>query len=154
MDSKTRPDRNSRVAAAALALVILAGCAPRPPYELSKDDRDRFGKDVLIIPPAKSGGAPLIFGLNDCTLYKAVTENGQIKNWKITLRSDWGSGYLKFMTVCQRESMKRNGKYVEVSLCAQAIGAGGGCAGGGEYRSPDGEHNWEIGRTGVGWVRL
>jgi hypothetical protein len=51
--------------------------------------------------------------------------------------------------------MKYDGRYIVVSFCAQALGAGGGCAGGdGTYRSRKGDaQGWEI-EGYRGWIRL
>jgi hypothetical protein len=124
------------------------------PYELSDDDKRRFIA-VARVPAAASGGAPLIFGVHDCTLYKAVTEHQDIvKMARVVLRSDWGGGYMKFMTSCTGQDVSYDGKFVRVFLCAQAFGAGGGCADGGNYRSHDGEHHWEISRVPATGNRL
>jgi hypothetical protein len=139
---------------AATTILFFVGCAHHVPYELSDADKRRFVA-VARIPPAHSAGAPQIFGIDDCTLYKATTDHQDITGWRITLRSDWGGSYMKWMTVCTRESLHYDGKYVQVFFCAQAIGAGGGCADGGSYRSRDGEHNWETPVNSVsGWGPL
>lgn len=52
-------------------------------------------------------------------------------------------------TACIAQTIKYAGGYVIVHFCAQAFGAGGGCADGGDYRSRDGEHHWQFtGMTG------
>src|ERR1700727_464058 len=123
----------------------LAACAPHVPFALSNDDASRFGDTVLRVPV--KGHDPMIFGLNDCIAYKAQTAHQDIVGWTVVLASDWGqSSYPKWMTGCTRQSIKYDGKYIIVSFCAQAIGAGGGCAGGdGTYRSRTGDaQGWEI----------
>jgi hypothetical protein len=136
------------------ALVTFAACAPKVPFALSKDDQNRFGASVLRIPVP--GHDPMIFGLNDCILYKAQTAHEDIVGWKVVLASDWGmSSYPKWMTGCTSQNMKFDGHYIVVDFCAQAIGAGGGCAGGdGTYRSRTGEpESWQI-QSGRGWDKL
>lgn len=136
------------------AAALLASCAPRKPYELSKDDAARFGGRVLRVPPAH--GDPWIFGLDDCVVYKAQTANEQIVGWRVVLASDWGqSSYPKWATGCTSQSIRYSGKYVIVDLCAQALGAGGGCGGGGgTYRSRTGDaQGWQV-RSDAGWVPL
>lgn len=138
-------------------MVLLAtsdGCAPHVSFALSKDDRARFQDRVLRVPVR--GRDPMIFGLNDCILYKAQTAHDDIVGWSVVLASDWGqSSYPKWMTVCTSQLMKYDGKYVVVDFCAQALGAGGGCAGGdGTYRSRSGNaQGWQI-KTGHGWAAL
>lgn len=98
------------------------------PYALSQQDAARFGH-VLRVDVANHD--PMIFGLNDCILYKAKTAHEDIVGWDVVLASDWGmSSYPKWMTACTDQHVRYNGKYVIASFCAQALGAGGGCAGG------------------------
>jgi hypothetical protein len=133
---------------------ILASCAAHVPFALSKGDQDRFQGRVLRVPV--KGHDPMIFGLNDCILYKAQTAHDDIVGWSVVLASDWGqSSYPKWATVCTSQRMKYDGKYVVVDFCAQAIGAGGGCAGGGgTYRSRRGDaQGWQI-QTYSGWSTL
>ena len=137
-----------------MALVLVAtGCAKHVPFELSKGDLARFGR-VLRVPVANHD--PMFFGLDDCVLYKAQTAHEDIVGWKVVLASDWGqSSYPKWMTVCTSQRVKYDGKYIIADFCAQAIGAGGGCAGGdGTYRSRTGEaQGWQI-QSGNGWTKL
>jgi hypothetical protein len=124
------------------ALFIGAGCAARAPYEISSHDRERF-VDIARV-DRSAGRAPLIFGLSDCTVYKAVTKDQQIDDWRVILRSDWGeTSYPKFMTACMDEHMNYRAGFLFINMCARAIGAGGGCNGGGHYRSRDGE-SWQV----------
>jgi hypothetical protein len=142
----------ARCIATASILAAIAGCAPRPPYELSDRDKQRF-VDVARVERG-AGNAPMIFGLSDCTVYKAVTKDQQIVDWRVILRSDWGQqSYPKFMTACVDEHLKYSAPYVLVDMCARAIGAGGGCNGGGTYRSRDGER-WQIQGNSLRWYPL
>jgi predicted small lipoprotein YifL len=138
--------------AAASILVAIAGCGARTPYQMSDQDKQRF---VDVARVARGGGnAPLIFGISDCTVYKAVTKDQQIVDWRVILRSDWGQqSYPKFMTACVDEHLKYSAPYVLVDMCARAIGAGGGCNGGGTYRSRDGER-WQIQGNSLRWYPL
>lgn len=123
------------------------------PYALSQKDQERFGH-VLRVNVANRD--PMIFGLDDCVLYKAKTAHEDIVGWDVVLASDWGmSSYPKWMTACTDQHVKYDGKYVVASFCAQAMGAGGGCAGGdGVYRSRTGDaQGWEI-ETNKGWAPL
>jgi hypothetical protein len=135
-------------------VAIVSACAPHVPFALSSDDQARFGDRVLRVPVA--GHDPMIFGLNDCVVYKATTAHQDITGWNVVLASDWGqSSYPKWATVCTSEHIKYDGKYVVVDFCAQAIGAGGGCAGGdGTYRSRKGDaEGWQI-EGNKGWFAL
>lgn len=151
----------SLLISAALTLLLFVSCgglhigaSTQKPLELSNDDRARFGDRVLRVP--QSGGAPLIFGLDNCTLYKARIDGDRIAGWNVVLASDWGqSSYPKWLTGCTSQTMHYDGKYVKVSFCAQAFGAGGGCAGGGgTYRSRTGDpQSWQI-VSDDGWQKL
>ncbi|HEV3091529.1 MAG TPA: hypothetical protein VGX91_08835 [Candidatus Cybelea sp.] len=142
-----------RGALVALALLPLAGgCAKHVPYALSTQDQQRFGGHVLRI--ALPHRNPAFFGLDDCTLYRAETAHEEIVGWTKVLASDWGQDTPKFMTVCTSQHVKYDGKYLIADFCAQAIGAGGGCAGSGTYRSRTGDvQGWQI-LTGRGWETL
>jgi len=141
------------VTACALS-ATMSGCAPHVPYVLSDADKARFADNVLRVPV--KGRDPMIFGLNDCILYKAQTAHEDIVGWTVVLASDWGqSSYPKWATACTSQHMKYDGKYIVVDFCAQAFGAGGGCAGGdGTYRSRTGDaQGWQI-QSGNGWMPL
>lgn len=76
--------------------------------------------------------------------------------WDVVLASDWGMhSYPKWMTACSSQHVAYNGKYIVASFCAQALGAGGGCAGGdGTYRSRTGDPtSWQI-QDGNHWLSL
>ena len=137
-----------------LALVVAASaCAAHKPFELSKADQARFGHVLRVAVPKHD---PMIFGLDNCVLYKAQTAHDDIVGWTVVLASDWGqSSYPKWMTVCTSQRVKYDGKYIVADFCAQALGAGGGCAGGdGTYRSRTGDaQGWQI-QTDDGWVAL
>ncbi|HTA39205.1 MAG TPA: hypothetical protein VK760_09025 [Candidatus Acidoferrales bacterium] len=136
------------------AFSILAACAPHVPFALSKDDQSRFGADVVRV--NVPGHDPMIFGMNDCIVYKAKTAHDDIVGWDVVLASDWGQhSYPKWMTGCTSQSIKYDGKYVVVDMCAQALGAGGGCAGGGgTYRSRKGDAvGWQV-TDGKRWFPL
>ncbi len=133
---------------------IVAGCAPHVAFALSKDDQARFQGRVLRVPVR--GHDPSIFGLNNCIVYKAQTAHDDIVGWSVVLASDWGqSSYPKWATVCTSQRIRYTGKYIVADFCAQALGAGGGCAGGdGTYRSRTGDaQGWQI-QTGKSWVAL
>jgi hypothetical protein len=137
-----------------LAAVLSAGCAHHIPYALSNADQVRFGTSVLRVKVARR--APMIFGLNDCMLYKARTAHEDIVGWDVVLASDWGMhSYPKWMTSCTSEQVAYNGGYIVASFCAQALGAGGGCAGGdGTYRSRTANPtSWQI-QDGKHWLSL
>lgn len=135
-----------------VVLLLLVGCAARTPYELSSQDQQRFS-DVARVDRGASK-APLIFGIADCTVYKAVTRDQQIADWRVVLRSDWGqSSYPKFLTACVDQHLQYKKGFVMVDMCARAIGAGGGCNGGGTYRSRDGE-KWQVETNSSTWIAL
>ena len=131
---------------------LIVGCRPHVPYELSTADQNRFGSNVLRV--NVKGHDPKIFGINDCIVYRAQTAHEDIVGWTVVLASDWGGSYPKWYTGCTREHIGYDGKYINVFLCAQAFGAGGGCADGGDYRSRTGDvQGWQFYQGGY-WVTL
>jgi len=142
-----------RTTAAIAVALLCAACASRQPFELSGDDQKRFGDRVLRV-SAAAKGEPAIFGVSDCTVFQARTAHDEIIGWDVVLRSDWGASYPKFMTSCTRQSIRYDGRYVRVFLCAQALGAGGGCVNGGNYRRADPRRRWEISPDGLHWRPL
>ena len=136
----------------AAVIVVMAGCA-HTPYAISDADRQRFGTNLIVVKiPGRSD--PLILGADNCKLYRAKIEHQDIVGWDVTLAADWGASYPAFMTGCLRQSLSWDGKYVRVSFCARAIGAGGGCTNGGDYRSRTGARPWWISEGPNEWVPL
>ena len=118
---------------------LLASCAPREPYALSAADAKRFGPNVARL-SVSSRPEPVILGVVDCHVERAQVANGAITGWKTILEAD--GTYPKFMTACTRQSIRLEHGYAYVFLCRQAIGAGGGCVNGGNYRTAD-SVRWE-----------
>src|SRR5579862_4306961 len=117
---------------AILALVAVLSACAHTPYEISQKDRDRFGTDIIKV--TFPGKAPLIEGLDNCIVWKAQYDGDRISGWKSALGADWGGSYPAFLTGCMQQSIAYKNGRVVVSLCARAIGAGGGCNNGGLYR--------------------
>jgi hypothetical protein len=118
-----------RIAIRALLLVFscgAVGCRDHTPLE---------GTPVEL----RVDGRAITLQMGDCRVYK-VERNwfGSIRNQTRVLSGDF---YLGF-TVCTRQSLRKDGDYAIATLCRQAVGAGGGCASSGTYRSRDGE-KWE-----------
>jgi hypothetical protein len=143
-----------RRTAVALILAALVACAPHVPFKISDADRQKYaaGGSIRVERPGRD---PLIEGVNDCIVWKAETAHDDIVGWKAVLGADWGGSYPRFMTVCTAQTIEYRNGNVMVYLCAQAIGAGGGCANGGNYMSRTGERpwSWRPGNTGA-WMDL
>ncbi len=82
-------------------------------------------------------GVPVAFLLQDCSVYLLNASGDSVRRTKV-LSTEF---YLGF-TVCSRQSIHADDDYVQVTLGKTAIGAGGCCAAGGNYRSKDGRA-WE-----------
>jgi len=109
----------------AFACVTAIGC---------KDDTKLEGTRVELT----VDGRKLTLQMGDCRIYK-VERNWLGRTHKTrVLSTDF---YLGF-TACSHQSLSKEGEYAIASLCRQAIGAGGGCASSGTYRTRDGEQ-WE-----------
>lgn len=71
-----------------------------------------------------------------CELYTAPTGTD---DWE-KAALDYGQGqYPRFLTGCTTTDYWVEGEWLIVKTCAQAIGAGGGCARAGTFRSRDGK---------------
>jgi hypothetical protein len=117
-----------------LVCVAIIGC---------KDDTRLEGEPVKLT----SGGRTVQLQLGDCRVYR-VERNwlGSTSKTRV-LSTDF---YLGF-TACTHQSLSKQGDYAVASLCRQAIGAGGGCASSGTYRTRDGE-KWEKDAGDGKWV--
>jgi hypothetical protein len=137
--------------ALSLSAVSIGGCG-HTPYAISGEDRHRFAAGLIDVP--QPGKPPLIEGLDNCIVYKAQYDGDRISAWKATLGADWGGSYPSFMTACVDESIAYKNGEVRVYLCARAIGAGGGCNNGGNYKGKSGERPWLVSRDGRHWFDL
>jgi len=99
-----------------------------------KDDTRLEGEPVKLT----VDGRTVTLQLGDCRVYRVE------RNWLGTTRKTRVLStefYLGF-TACTRQTLRKEGDYAIASLCRQAIGAGGGCASSGTYRTRDGA-KWE-----------
>ena len=129
---------------ALVSVTLLATACAHEPYKISDEDKLRFGDRLISIRLPKHAD-PTILGLSDCKIYRAkIDENKDIVGWDVTLAADWAASTPAFLTGCVEESLKWDGKYVRVYLCARTIGAGGGCNNGGDYRSFTGARPWWV----------
>ncbi|MGH8173672.1 MAG: hypothetical protein ACREPX_11025 [Rhodanobacteraceae bacterium] len=115
------------------ACLVAIGC---------KDDTPLEGEPVQL----NAGGHTVTLQLGNCRVYKVERRLFSTRKTRV-LSTEF---YLGF-TACSRQSLIREGDYAIASLCKQAIGAGGGCASGGVYRTRDGE-KWEKENHDGQWV--
>jgi len=102
-------------------LIAVAGC---------RDDTKLEGEPVKLA----ADGRTVDLQLGDCRVYRVEHGwFGAVRKTRV-LSTEF---YLGF-TVCTRQSLRKDGDYAIATLCRQAIGAGGGCAASGTYRSRDG----------------
>lgn len=142
--------------ASALVLFSLSvsGCKDEvEKLELSDSEKARivhlqnpFGPQLIRFTEVGEKG-PVLLGLDNCKVYRAKIEQGVVLGWEMVLK-----GFYPFFTACTQQSIEYDGHYARVFLCEQAIGAGGGCAAGGNYRSLDGS-NWEE-KKGNQWTKV
>jgi hypothetical protein len=93
------------------------------------------------------GGKPVAFLLMDCKVYLLTVADKEVVQDKV-LETE----FYPWFTVCQRSTLEQDGEFVKVYLAKQAVGAGGGSVGGGNYRSKDGR-SWEK-KMDEGWRPL
>lgn len=97
-----------------------------------------FWAQLETVRTALPGDAGFL-ALSGCDLYRRAPE---ATTWD-SVSLPFGPGeYPRFMTVCTRASITLEDGAAVVSICAQAIGAGGGCGRAGTFRSRDGT-TWE-----------
>ncbi len=127
---------------AALATLVVSSACAHVPYAISGADRTRFGKNLIRVHvPGKPD--PLILGASGCKLYRARYEHQDIVGWQVTLAADWAQPSRVYDRLHGRVAFMGR-KYVKVYFCALAIGAGGGCTNGGNYRSSTGARPWQV----------
>ena len=92
-------------------------------------------------------GKTVVFLLRDCKVYVLTVANKEVVQDKV-LETD----FYPWFTVCTQSTLEHDGEYVLAHLSKQAVGAGGGSVGGGNYRSKDGR-SWEK-KMDKGWQPL
>ena len=80
-------------------------------------------------------GGHFYIAFSGCDVYQSAPDS---RVWnKVALIYKEGS-YAKILTGCTHTDSWRDDAWLYISTCAQAIGAGGGCARGGTFRTQDG----------------
>jgi len=138
------------VLAVIFAVILLAGAAAyfhffpilSPAQRLARFKEEVRPKNGTIFETILEG-KPTAFLLQDCKLYLLAVTAEAVKKERV-LEPDF---YLGF-TTCTRQEIKLEGEYLKVFLSQQAVGAGGGNAGGGNYRSKNGR-DWEKQKDGT-----
>ena len=140
--------RKILVALMSLAVVIAAAYPflfrkKTPAQRLSSLGADVAEKSGQVF-QANVNGHPLAFLLQNCDVYMLDVSTDKVKRTKVL-----DAGFYLGFTVCTRQSITASEEYILVTLGKTAIGAGGCCAAGGNYRSKDGV-KWEK-DTAKGW---
>jgi len=137
-----------------MVLAICAGVLAVPARRLLQkaptdaERLDRFEKKIKgSIYRIELGGQPVALLLKDCKVYVLTVANKEVVKEKVL-----DTGFYPWFTVCTRSTLEQEGEFVKVYLAKQAIGAGGGSVGGGNYRSKDGR-SWEK-KMDQGWRPL
>ncbi len=123
------------VALVAPGLVFLL--RPRTPTQRLANLQKEESKTGGIVFQTTLSGQEIAFLLSGCKLYRLDASSEKVAR-ELVLEGDF---YLGF-TTCMKQSIREQDGYVRVFLLKPALGAGGGNAGGGTYRSRDGRH-WE-----------
>ena len=123
-----------------LALAALTGCdSDAPPAPLSKQaqaTRDAAPEQVF---KGVLAGQSVFLLVHDCEVFLVEPlEKGEVRWEKKVLAPD----PYPFFTSCQRQSIRYEAGVLRVTLGRMALGAGGCCATGGDYRSTDGR-SWK-----------
>lgn len=131
-------------AAAAMAAYYFLFRNPPAAEKLAKLQKEVQPKSGQVFETVL-GGQPRAFLLLGCKVYLLDTASKTIRREKVL-----EPGFYLGFTTCTSQTIKPGGEYVLVYLAQQALGAGGGNVGGGNYRSKDGR-DWEK-HTEKGWL--
>lgn len=96
-------------------------------------------------PPVKlplAHGKAVSFGIKACKVYRLPDAEGVPPGWTLLFKP---TPYF-LPQQCVREQLAFDGKYIQIEIGTQALGAGGCCTTYAAYRSQDGE-NWQIRRS-------
>ena len=96
-------------------------------------------------PPVKlplAHGKAMSFGIKDCKVYRLTDAEGAAPRWSLLFKP---APYF-LPQQCVREQLAFDGKYIQIEIGTQALGAGGCCTTYAAYRSQDGE-NWQVRRA-------
>ena len=96
-------------------------------------------------PPVKlplAHGKAVSFGIKDCKVYRLTDAEGAAPRWSLLFKP---VPYF-LPQQCVREQLAFDGKYIQIEIGTQALGAGGCCTTYAAYRSQDGE-NWQVRRA-------
>jgi hypothetical protein len=117
----------------------------RSPAEKLAALQKEVKKDAGVVFETDIDGKHLAFLLVSCKVYLLDASGDKVERTKV-LRT----GFNWWFTPCMEQKIWAEGGYVMVFLSNQALGAGGGNATGGHYRSKDGV-KWEKG-GGKNWI--
>jgi hypothetical protein len=138
----------------ALGSVIVIGIAflsysyfrKKAPAEKLEALRKQVKKDAGVVFETDLGGKHLAFLLLDCKVYLLdASGDGD----KVARTQVLKPGMYLWFTACLEKKIWVEDGYLRVYLLNRALGAGGGNASGGDYRSKDGM-KWEK-QSGGGW---
>ena len=96
-------------------------------------------------PPVKlplAHGKAVSLGIKACKVYRLIDAEDAAPHWTLLFKP---TPYF-LPQQCVREQLAFDGKYIQIEIGTQALGAGGCCTTYAAYRSQDGE-NWQIRRS-------
>jgi hypothetical protein len=149
------------------AVLVLQGCRHRPTPEERMESfiREKVAAGYKTIFRDQVEGKPLVLLLEGCKVYRLdVTgkdvkgkdvkgkdvKGRDVKGEEVTQSEVLRPGFVLWFTGCVSQKAWREGEYIFAELVNQQVGAGGGNASGGTYRSRNAV-DWEK-QVGKKWL--
>nr|WP_321440585.1 hypothetical protein [uncultured Hyphomonas sp.] len=124
-----------------MAAAVTACSEPASPTNQTPDSSPSaepvFTTPTVELPLAT--GEPVLFGIKSCKVYRSAPSAGAPEIWTLLFEP----APYPLPQQCVRERLEFDGKYIQIEIGTQALGAGGCCTTYAAYRSSDGE-NWEV----------
>ena len=129
------------------ALLVLQGCRhkPTPEERLESFIKERGASSGNNVFRDTVEGKPLVLLLESCKVYRLEATSEAVTQQEV-LRP----GFVLWFTACTSQKVWREGQYIFAELINIQVGAGGGNASGGTYRSKN-ARDWEK-QTRKGWL--
>jgi hypothetical protein len=129
------------------AILLLQGCRHRPTPEERMESfiQEKVAAGYKTIFRDQVEGKPLVLLLEGCKVYRLDVTGEEVTQSEV-LRP----GFVLWFTGCMSQKAWREGEYIFAELVNQQVGAGGGNASGGTYRSRNAV-DWEK-QVGKKWL--
>lgn len=127
------------------AVLVLQGCRHRPTPEERMESfiQEKVAAGYKTIFRDQVGGKALVLLAEGCKVYRLEASGRDVRGEEVTQSEVLRPGFVLWFTACVSQKLWRDGKYIFAELVNMQVGAGGGNASGGTYRS----------KNAVGWEK-